>query len=214
MLLDACTTTFLVHGILEAAGTDLVACLEDHRDPYRCDLPAVRWMYCPHHDLSPPDGDAPLYHSPAAQMVLVTEMLAFVFTWCSWVRWHQSRSRCSHQYGRRQNVINAWQTRRNLQLPCAKAVSTELEWIRTNPKAKGNKTKARLSRYDELLEATAPKELPNAGQIYIPPGPRLGHVVIDVSNVRKSFGERLLFKDLTFSLPPAGNVGVIGPNGA
>ena len=123
-------------------------------------------------------------------------------------------SRCSHQYGRRQNVINAWHTRRNLQLPCANAVSTELEWIRTNPKAKGNKTKARLSRYDELLEATAPKELPNAGQIYIPPGPRLGHVVIDVSNVRKSFGERLLFKDLTFSLPPAGNVGVIGPNGA
>ena len=96
----------------------------------------------------------------------------------------------------------------------AKAVAMELEWIRTNPKAKGNKSKARLNRYDELLEAAAPKELRNAGQIYIPPGPRLGDVVIDVANLRKSFGQRLLFDDLNFSLPPAGIVGVIGPNGA
>jgi len=57
----------------------------------------------------------------------------------------------------------------------AKAVSNELEWIRTNPKAKGNKSKARLNRYEELLSAAAPAELRNAGQIYIPPGPRLGN---------------------------------------
>lgn len=95
----------------------------------------------------------------------------------------------------------------------AKAVANELEWIRTNPKAKGNKSKARLSRYDELLQAAAPKELRNAGQIYIPPGPRLGDVVIDVTNLKKSFGDRLLIDDLSFSLPPAGIVGVVGPNG-
>jgi sulfate-transporting ATPase len=95
----------------------------------------------------------------------------------------------------------------------AKAVRNELEWIRTSPKAQGNKSKARLTRYDELLAAAAPKELRNAGQIYIPPGPRLGDVVIDVTNLKKSFGDRLLIDDLTFSLPPAGIVGVVGPNG-
>jgi ATPase subunit of ABC transporter with duplicated ATPase domains len=73
------------------------------------------------------------------------------------------------------------------QTAAAKAVATELEWIRSNPKAKGNKSKARLNRYEELLSAAAPKELRNDGQIYIPPGPRLGDVVIDVENLRKSF---------------------------
>jgi ATP-binding cassette ChvD family protein len=96
----------------------------------------------------------------------------------------------------------------------AKAVAAELEWIRSNPKAKGNKSKARLNRYDELLSAAAPTELRNAGQIYIPPGPRLGDVVVDITNMRKSFDERLLIKDLSFSMPKAGIVGVIGPNGA
>jgi len=96
----------------------------------------------------------------------------------------------------------------------AKAIQAELEWIRTNPKAKGNKSKARLNRYDELLAAAAPKELRSAGQIYIPPGPRLGDIVIDVTNLKKSFGDRLLIDDLSFSLPPAGIVGVVGPNGA
>lgn len=96
----------------------------------------------------------------------------------------------------------------------AKAVSNELEWIRTNPKAKGNKSKARLNRYEELLSAAAPKELRNAGQIYIPPGPRLGNEVVEVVNLKKSFGDRLLIDDLSFSLPPAGIVGVVGPNGA
>ena len=95
----------------------------------------------------------------------------------------------------------------------AKAVSNELEWIRTNPKAKGNKSKARLNRYEELLSAAAPKELRNAGQIYIPPGPRLGNEVVEVVNLKKSFGDRLLIDDLSFSLPPAGIVGVVGPNG-
>jgi ATP-binding cassette ChvD family protein len=100
------------------------------------------------------------------------------------------------------------------QTAAAKAVQAELEWIRSNPKAKGTKSKARLNRYEELLAAAAPKEMRNAGQIYIPPGPRLGDVVIDVEHLRKSFGERLLIDDLSFALPKAGIVGVIGPNGA
>lgn len=96
------------------------------------------------------------------------------------------------------------------QSAAAKAVSLELEWIRSNPKAKGNKSKARLRRYDELLLAAAPTEMRNEGQIYIPPGPRLGDVVIDVQGVRKSFGDRMLIDNLDFNLPKAGIVGVIG----
>jgi len=96
----------------------------------------------------------------------------------------------------------------------AKAVAAELDWIRSSPKAQGNKSKARLKRYDELMSAAVPNELRNAGQIYIPPGPRLGDVVIDVTDLKKSFGERLLIDGLQFSLPKAGIVGVVGPNGA
>jgi sulfate-transporting ATPase len=96
----------------------------------------------------------------------------------------------------------------------SRAVAAELEWIRSNPKAQGNKSKARLNRYDELLAAAAPSEMRNAGQIYIPPGPRLGDVVIDIANVRKSYGDRLLIDDLNLSLPKAGIVGIVGPNGA
>lgn len=96
----------------------------------------------------------------------------------------------------------------------SRAVAAELEWIRSNPKAQGNKSKARLNRYDELLAAAAPSEMRNAGQIYIPPGPRLGDVVVDIANVRKSYGDRLLIDDLNLSLPKAGIVGIVGPNGA
>ena len=74
------------------------------------------------------------------------------------------------------------------QTAAAKAVKAELEWVRSNPKAKGTKSKARLSRYDELLSAAAPGEMRSAGQIYIPPGPRLGDVVIDVQGLRKAYG--------------------------
>lgn len=71
-----------------------------------------------------------------------------------------------------------------------------------------------MNRYDELLLAAAPTEMRNSGQIYIPPGPRLGSVVVDVKNVRKSFGDRLLIDGMDFSLPANGIVGVVGPNGA
>lgn len=96
----------------------------------------------------------------------------------------------------------------------AKAVKAELEWVRSNPKARATKSKARLNRYDELLLAATPTEMRNSGQIYIPPGPRLGDVVIDAKEVRKSFGDRLLIDGLEFSLPQNAIVGVIGPNGA
>ena len=92
-------------------------------------------------------------------------------------------------------------------------IASELEWVRSNPKAKGNKSKARLNRYEELLQSAAPTELRNNGQIYIPPGPRLGDVVVEAKGLRKSFENKLLIDDLEFSLPTAGIVGVIGPNG-
>lgn len=100
------------------------------------------------------------------------------------------------------------------QTAASRAVEAELEWVRSNPKGRSTKSKARLKRYEELLAAAAPQELRTAGEIYIPPGPRLGDVVIDVTGVRKAFGDKLLFDGLEFSLPQAGIVGVIGANGA
>ena len=100
----------------------------------------------------------------------------------------------------------------------AKRVRTlerELEWVRMAPKARQAKGKARLAAYDELMaEAERADKGPSELEIYIPPGPRLGDVVVEATHLRKGFGERLLIEDLTFSLPRAGIVGVIGPNGA
>lgn len=106
------------------------------------------------------------------------------------------------------------ETEKKKETASSKAMAAELEWLRGNVKAKGNKSKARLNRYDELLSAGAPNEMRTSGQIYIPPGPRLGDVVVDITNMSKSFGDRLLIDDLNLSLPKAGIVGVIGPNGA
>lgn len=94
----------------------------------------------------------------------------------------------------------------------AKMLKEELEWVRSNPKAKGTKSKARLNRYEEMLQSATP-ELRNNGKIYIPPGPRLGDVVIEAKSLRKSFDDKLLIDDLEFSLPAAGIVGIVGPNG-
>ena len=89
----------------------------------------------------------------------------------------------------------------------------ELEWVRSNPKARQAKNRARLQRYDELAtEAERSKKI-DFEEIQIPPGPRLGNVVLDASAVVKGFGDRRLIDDLSFSLPRAGIVGVIGPNG-
>ena len=94
-----------------------------------------------------------------------------------------------------------------------RAIKTELEWVRTNPGARRAKAKARLARFDEL--ASKDYQTRNeTNEIYIPPGPRLGDLVIEVDRISKGFGDRVLFENLSFSLPPGGIVGVIGPNGA
>ncbi|MBR3441511.1 MAG: energy-dependent translational throttle protein EttA [Bacteroidales bacterium] len=94
-----------------------------------------------------------------------------------------------------------------------KTLEHELEWVRMAPKARQAKQKARLGAYEKLAAADT-KEKESNLEIYIPNGPRLGNKVIEFNDVSKGFGDRLLFEHLTFSLPPAGIVGVIGPNGA
>ncbi len=94
-----------------------------------------------------------------------------------------------------------------------KTLQRELEWIRMSPKGRHAKSKARISSYEELLRQDTDKGLKEM-EIYIPPGPRLGNVVIAANKVTKAFGDNILMEDLTFSLPPGGIVGVIGPNGA
>ena len=96
-----------------------------------------------------------------------------------------------------------------------RTLERELEWVRMAPKARQAKGKARLAAYEKLqAEAEAERDTSNRLEIAIPPGPRLGDTVIEVKNLRKGFGDRLLIEDLSFSLPPAGIVGIIGPNGA
>jgi sulfate-transporting ATPase len=94
-----------------------------------------------------------------------------------------------------------------------RTLARELEWVRMAPKARQAKSKARLGAYEKLLADEDNVRLDKV-EIHIPPGPRLGDVVIEAKGVSKGFGDRLLFEDLTFSLPPTGIVGVIGPNGA
>jgi ATP-binding cassette ChvD family protein len=94
-----------------------------------------------------------------------------------------------------------------------KAMKAELEWVRSNQKGRHAKSKARLARFEELSSVETQKRN-ETQEIYIPPGPRLGDVVIDVENVSKGFGDRLLINNLSFKLPPGGIVGIIGPNGA
>jgi ATP-binding cassette ChvD family protein len=95
----------------------------------------------------------------------------------------------------------------------AKTLKRELEWVRTNPKARQAKSKARLQRYEELASQEFQKRN-ETNEIYIPPGERLGDLVIECKSVRKGYGDRLLIESLSFSLPAGGIVGIIGPNGA
>jgi len=94
-----------------------------------------------------------------------------------------------------------------------KAMKQELEWVRTNPKGRHSKSKARLQHFEEL-SSTEFQKRNETQELYIPPGPRLGDVVIEAKGLRKSFGDTLLYDALSFNLPPGGIVGVIGPNGA
>ncbi len=94
-----------------------------------------------------------------------------------------------------------------------KAMQEELEWVRANPQGRRAKSKARLARFKELESADVQKRN-ETNEIYIPPGPHLGDVVIEAEGLKKAFGEKLLFENLSFRLPPGGIVGIIGPNGA
>jgi ATP-binding cassette ChvD family protein len=94
-----------------------------------------------------------------------------------------------------------------------KSLAHELEWVRQNPKARQAKSKARLARYEELASREF-QERNETNEIYIPPGERLGDLVIEVKGLRKGYGDRLLIDNLSFSLPRGGIVGIIGPNGA
>jgi ATP-binding cassette ChvD family protein len=94
-----------------------------------------------------------------------------------------------------------------------KALQRELKWIQQNPKGRQSKNKARIASYEKMLGEQGREKLAEI-EIWIPPGPRLGDRVITAKSVSKAFGEKLLFDDLTFSLPPGGVVGVVGPNGA
>ena len=94
-----------------------------------------------------------------------------------------------------------------------KTLQRELEWIRMSPKGRHAKGKARISSYEQLLSQESEKQARDL-EIYIPPGPRLGGIVVEFSDVAKAYGDRLLYEGLTFNLPPGGIVGVIGANGA
>lgn len=94
-----------------------------------------------------------------------------------------------------------------------KTLERELEWVRMAPKARHAKSKARLANYEKLASEET-REREERLELFIPPGPRLGNVVIEAKNVGKAYGEKILFEDLSFSLPRAGIVGIIGPNGA
>ena len=95
----------------------------------------------------------------------------------------------------------------------SKAMKTELEWVRSNAKGRHAKSKARLSRYEEMASKEYQKRN-ETNELFVPPGPRLGELVIEATNISKSFGDKLLFENLSFNLPRGGIVGIIGANGA
>ena len=94
-----------------------------------------------------------------------------------------------------------------------KSLEHELEWIRMSPKARQSKGKARLNRYEDLVNQRQDEQAADL-EIYIPPGPRLGDVVVESKGVSKAYGDKVLYENVNFSLPKGGIVGVIGPNGA
>ena len=123
------------------------------------------------------------------------------------IPWKGNYSAWLEQKGDRLKVEEKQETQRQ------RALARELEWIRSNPSARRAKSKARIAAYEQMVSENAEKKAAEI-EIYIPPGPRLGQRVIDAKSITKAFGDKLLFDNFSFSLPPGGIVGVIGPNGA
>ena len=123
------------------------------------------------------------------------------------IPWKGNYSSWLEQKDRRQAQEEKQNEKRN------KTLERELEWVRMAPRARMAKSKARVSAYENLLKEPTPEKLQEL-QIYIPPGPRLGDIVVEAKGATKAYGDKLLFDNLNFSLPKGGIVGVIGPNGA
>jgi sulfate-transporting ATPase len=123
------------------------------------------------------------------------------------IPWKGNYSAWLEQKGARLKIEEKQETQRQ------RALARELEWIRSNPSARRAKSKARIAAYEQMVSENADKKAAEI-EIYIPPGPRLGQKVIEAKNISKAFGDKLLFENFSFSLPPGGIVGVIGPNGA
>ncbi len=152
----------------------------------------------------------------AGCVILVTHDRYFLDNITAWtleldrghgVPWQGNYSSWLEQKAKRQEAEKAAEEGRQ------KTISRELEWIRSSPKARQAKSKARITAYEKLVEQAGREEVGRA-TIQIAPGPRLGDVVVEVDGLSKAFGDRLLIDDLSFKLPPGGIVGVIGPNGA
>jgi ATP-binding cassette ChvD family protein len=125
----------------------------------------------------------------------------------SGIPWEGNYSSWLEQKKRRLEIEEKQESKRQ------RTLERELEWVRMSPRARQAKGKARLNAYEELLNADTAQKIETV-EIYIPPGPRLGDVVVEACGLRKAYGDRLLIEDLSFTLPRGGIVGVIGPNGA
>lgn len=123
------------------------------------------------------------------------------------IPWKGNYSSWLEQKEKRQSVEQKTEERRS------RTLERELEWVRMAPRARQAKSKARLLQYETLLKEPTPEKMQEM-QIYIPPGPRLGEVVVEAQNVTKAFGDKLLFENLNFNIPKGAIVGVVGPNGA
>ncbi|OGI41967.1 MAG: energy-dependent translational throttle protein EttA, partial [Candidatus Muproteobacteria bacterium RBG_16_65_31] len=155
-------------------------------------------------------------HDYPSTVVAVTHDRYFLDNVAGWILeldrghgipWKGNYSSWLEQKGKRLETEEKQETAR------MKAMKQELEWVRTNPKGRHAKSKARLARYEELASQEYQKRN-ETKEIFIPPGPRLGDLVVEAKNLTKGFGDRLLIDGLNFNLPRGGIVGVIGPNGA
>ncbi len=140
-------------------------------------------------------------------VIAVTHDRYFLDNVAGWIPWKGNYTSWLEQKSKRLKEEEKQESKRQ------KVLTRELEWVRTNPKGRHAKNKARLANYDKMLSEDV-KSKEDTLEIPIPNGPRLGNNVIDALNVSKGFEDKLLYGDLNFKLPPAGIVGIIGPNGA